>query len=178
MSWISRNRTVGWRFSFCAWPLNSLVWIPDETGHLGLPGWLSFTAPTQLLWRHQAAVLFKHTHGPTAYFDSWKLESETLWAPVHLNWSDQKRKTRWFCLLPLPCSKQFNRKQIPLTQKYSKHEAGLSWSQFYRTDVITKTVITKSWDPGSVTLVGENARRGSCHLCCEYSKTANGFFNF
>lgn len=93
-----------------------------------------FTAPTQLLWRHQAAVLFKHIHGPTAYFDSWKLESETsLWAPVHLNWSDQKRKTRWFCLLPLPCSKQFNRKQIPLTQKYSKHEAGLSWSQFYRT---------------------------------------------
>ena len=47
------------------------------------------TAPTQLLWRHQAAALSKHTHGPTAYFDSWKLESETsLWAPIHLNWSD------------------------------------------------------------------------------------------
>lgn len=43
MSWISRNRTMGRRFSFCAWPLNSLVWIPDETGHLWVsPGWLSF----------------------------------------------------------------------------------------------------------------------------------------
>lgn len=132
-----------------------------------------FTAPIQLLWRHQAAALFKHTHGPTAYFDSWKLESETsLWAPIHLNWSDQKRKTRWFCLLPLPCSKQFNRKQIPLTRQ------ALAGASFTGQDVITKTVITKSWDPGSVTLVGENARRGSCSLCCEYSKTANGFFNF
>ena len=91
MSWICRNRIVACRFSFCAWPLYSLVWIPDETGH----PWVSqasfpFTAPTRLLLRHQAAALPKRTHGPTAYFDSWKLESETsLWALIHLNRSDQ-----------------------------------------------------------------------------------------
>lgn len=137
-----------------------------------------FTAPTQLLWRHQAAVLSNTSMDPlpTLTVGNWKWDP--LWAPVHLNWSDQKRKTRWFCLLPLPCSKQFNRNKSHWLKNTQSTRQALAGASFTGQDVITKTVITKSWDPGSVTLVGENARRGSCCLCCEYSKTANGSFNF
>lgn len=180
-----RNQIVGHWFCFFAWPwrAQSELRMKQDTCSSPQTG-VPFTAPTQLPWRHQAAVISKHTPGSTAYFDSGKWKVRNLSGLLFiLNWSDQWRESEGVYLVSQPSLvvKQFYRKQIPQTRQYPKHKADQNSSQFCRLwykKQYQGALFSKRGIKEPVGMVKGNGRQDCFPQHCEHYKTAKYFFNF